>query len=105
MTTENELFEVLYEYRGRKGDSQFLSVAIGDIVRVIKKEDIYFIVDKDRTSTKNDKTKASNTKFHITNLLNHSMGLNSQYFIQYKPNINVAQHQMSQSTKPVKASN
>ncbi|KAA6372614.1 MAG: putative serine/threonine-protein kinase Nek3, partial [Streblomastix strix] len=57
MATGGELFEVLYEYTGREGDSQFLPVAKGDIVRVIKKEDAYFIVEKDGTTGKVPKRK------------------------------------------------
>ncbi|KAA6361925.1 MAG: hypothetical protein EZS28_042548 [Streblomastix strix] len=117
MTTENELFEVLYEYRGREVDSQFISVDKGDLVRVIKKEDIHYIVDKDRTtgkvrkrmvetcsegtSAKNNKTNPTTQNSASTNFFNYSMVLKSLYVIQYKPNVNVAQHQMFKSSMSI----
>lgn len=47
MSSEDEYFEVIANYSGKDGDSSYLPVRKGDIVRVLKKEPRYFTVDKD----------------------------------------------------------
>ncbi|KAA6383802.1 MAG: putative serine/threonine-protein kinase Nek3, partial [Streblomastix strix] len=47
MATEVELFEVISDYAGKGDDEQFIPVKYGDVVRVIKKELVYYTVEKD----------------------------------------------------------
>ncbi|KAA6401195.1 MAG: putative CAMK family protein kinase [Streblomastix strix] len=46
MTTQVEYFEVVSDYTGQEGDSQFLPISKGEIVKIIKKELVWFTVDK-----------------------------------------------------------
>ncbi|KAA6388358.1 MAG: putative cAMP-dependent protein kinase catalytic subunit TPK2, partial [Streblomastix strix] len=57
MAGADEFFEVTSDYSGREGDSSFLSVLKGDKVKIIKKEIIFYIVEKDGQTGKVPKGK------------------------------------------------
>ncbi|KAA6365433.1 MAG: hypothetical protein EZS28_039040 [Streblomastix strix] len=57
MAGADEFFEVTSDYAGREGDASFLPVLKGDIVRVIKKELVHYIVEKDGQTGKVPKGK------------------------------------------------
>ncbi|KAA6394341.1 MAG: hypothetical protein EZS28_010136, partial [Streblomastix strix] len=45
MTTKSDLFIVVEDFNN-KFDAQYLSVSKGDVVKVIRKEFLYYTVDK-----------------------------------------------------------
>ncbi|KAA6399583.1 MAG: hypothetical protein EZS28_004892 [Streblomastix strix] len=57
MAGADEFFEVTSDYAGREGDASFLPVLKGDIVKVIKKELVHYIVEKDGQTGKVPKRK------------------------------------------------
>ncbi|KAA6354843.1 MAG: hypothetical protein EZS28_049630, partial [Streblomastix strix] len=59
MAGTDEFFEVTSDYAGREGDASFLHVLKGDIVKVIKKELVHYIVEKDGLTGKVPKGKLS----------------------------------------------
>ncbi|KAA6389878.1 MAG: hypothetical protein EZS28_014596 [Streblomastix strix] len=59
MAGADQFFEVTSDYAGREGDASFLPVLKGDIVKVIKKELVHYIVEKDGQTGKVPKGKLS----------------------------------------------
>ncbi|KAA6375498.1 MAG: hypothetical protein EZS28_028974, partial [Streblomastix strix] len=46
MAQTDELFEVIRDYAGQDGETQFIPVIKGEIVHVIKKEIEYYTIEK-----------------------------------------------------------
>ncbi|KAA6362749.1 MAG: hypothetical protein EZS28_041724, partial [Streblomastix strix] len=47
MSMSNQYFEAIADYGGFEGDTNYISVMKGDVVRLIKKDKEWFTVEKD----------------------------------------------------------